>query len=164
MNKSQAIEIILSRYANRELLRKLTTWDENKTFLENASNVGISEHVARGFVAKYHLKFVQDPLKKFIHTRATSNKYLKEWDPNLTVKENAKKLRVPYMKAITIKNNYGLSYTKEYKNGLRLKQLAISRQKDLRDQCIELRKKGMKLCQIGRVYGLTRERIRQIIL
>ena len=163
MKKSEAIKIILSKSNNRLLLERLTAWDENKTFVDNRIALKISSHYARQYVVRYGLEFVKIGSNIIRYNRKARKEHIKNWNPKLTLRENAKKLRIDYNKAVVLSNNHRLPYTKSYKNGLRL-IVEQNSSNPLREQCKELASKGFTNVSIGKVYGLSRERISQILL
>lgn len=168
MNKSKAISIILSKHNNRILYERLTKWDDKKTIVDNATNIGVSIVIARMLLLKFRLGFKRDTFHK-VHLRNYKREkakyYAKKWNPDKTLEENAKLLDVPYSIACSIKNNYNLPFTKKYKSGLKVKFDTNSEQYIIKNAMKDLRDRNkMTLDQIGKIYGLTRERVRQMLL
>ena len=89
---------------------------------------------------------------------------LTKWNPKLTLEENGKKLGVNYARASQIANSYGLSWTKHYKGGYEAVVTAKSFQANIRMQMKSMRDVGVTLDKISKIYGITRERVRQILI
>ena len=165
MNKLKAMELVMQRHMNRRLLNILLAWDESNTVDENADACKISHDYARRITSNYRLRFRKSPFNfRRAYTRVKSDRYIKKWRPDLTIKENAKNLGVTKSAASNIANAYGLSWTKHYKSGMSAKWKAKSRKFDLRMQMKSMRDAGVTLEKIGKAYGITRERVRQIVL
>jgi hypothetical protein len=154
---------MFKRHNVKKLYNTLIKWDEKKTVLENCEAINCSIVKARNLICKYNLKFTRSPFKKRRqYSNDISRGYIKKWDTSKTLEENAKILGVNLSRASCIANNYGLSWTKEYKSGLKLLHQARCVQNSARENMLLLRINGMTLKQVGNVYGVTRERVRQM--
>ena len=166
MTHSKATELIMKRHSNSKLLGLLTKWDEKKTILENMENLEITQAYANNLSSLYQLGFKRSsfgPVRR-VYKRTKSNAYIAKWNPKLTLEENGKKLGVNYARASQIANSYGLSWTKHYKGGYEAVVTAKSFQANIRMQMKSMRDVGVTLDKISKIYGITRERVRQILI
>jgi len=163
MNRDKATKIILSRRHNRKAIERLCKYDENKTVEENAFALKTTVGNLRALIYKHNLKFkISENIKRKHYKRRIKKDYAAKWDVKKTIHENAKLLKVSLQHARHLSANLGLPYSKIYKSGFKVIWQPKDRQIETRAKMEALRSLGMTLEQIGRVFGLTRERVRQI--
>jgi len=163
MNKEQVIQVVLKSNVNaKKLYDRLLLWDENRIFIENAEALGLDNGRARALTFKYNLKFVKHPARGRNHYRLELHKRLaSEWDADLSVEENAKKLNISNGYAWNLRAKFGLSYTRVYKNFV--KKVGPKKQDERIERIKKLRQEGLTLEQIGYIYNISKERVRQLI-
>lgn len=162
MTHNNAVNCLLKRHKNAILYKRLTEWNENLTISENSKNFANINN-AYSFANKYGLSFCRTMARQRKYKRSISDNYRSKWNPKLTIRENAKAMKITYRNAIQIKNNYLLPYTKRYKSGLAEIVPSKFGAQYFRTAFQALAAKGINNAAIGKLYGISRERVRQIL-
>lgn len=146
----------------------LLNWNPLLTVNENCGLLGIG--IMNGYKKKkdYRLKSVVGHGPRHFrqsyrnrHEEAVA-KYRLKWDGTKTLNENASACRISMNKASQVARKYALPYLKITKCSARI-VVAKHSQHEKFEKCLALQGLGFNMMQIGKIVGLTRERIRQLL-
>lgn len=136
----------------KKMRERLLKWDPSLTKRELMQKLGVSYSAINGMVSIYKLKY-KSGFSKF---KEREMRIRSIWNPNLSIRENAVALGMSRSAANIARLKYGLkSYL--YKEG----RLEYNARKEVINF---LRGRGFNLEEIGKLYGVTRQRIHQIEL
>ena len=158
MTREEAIKLVLERRGNfAKEVEKLEKYEKGDTATSFSIKIKSTISRARGFLMFYRL-YEKDILKekaiKLIKERYQDK--VTEWDKEITVHENAKRLGIAHHTAIKVAEIFGLKYSKTWKRSAK----RILREKRI----IEFKQMGVKDAEIGRFFNVSREYVRQIII
>lgn len=167
MTHNKVIGILLKKKSISKLYHRLILWDESKTFQENAFALRVptkSYSMLRMFAYGYSLKFkVSEFASRNFYKRKPKKDYTHLWDETKTIQENAKNLKISIMYARHVASQYNLKFAYAYKSGLRIIKEPRNQMGEVRKQMMALYSIGMTMANIGKAFGVTRERVRQIV-
>ena len=158
MIKEEAVELVLAKRFNfSKDVEKLMKYEPGDTATSLSIKIKSTIARARGFLMFYKL-YEKDILKeraiKLIKERYQDK--VKDWDEEITIHENAKRLGIAHHTARKLAEIFGLKYSKIWKR---------STKRVLREnRIIEFKRMGIKDAEIGRFFNVSREYVRQIII
>lgn len=159
MEREEAIKIVLERSTlTQKLISRFCAWNEDATIYENAKLTCTSVQCARMMSYKYNLKYKKKKGGRSSHKDFSD--LVSGWNGELSVMENAKILGLAREKAYLIKSRFNLPYCKTTKLG---RYQIPARENSISIKAMQaLRQDGFTLEKIGLLYGITRERVRQL--
>ena len=155
MTREEAIkQYLANHFKAEEDIQRLCLYDPKGSLTAFSGKIKLSITAASALLIKNGLGRNRTEAYHAFHLRKKAE-YEKLWNANLTLRENAKRLNKGKDQAYSIAWRYNLPYLPASLTNQKLKRRT--------KRILELRKKGVNEAEMGRFFGLSRERIRQLI-
>lgn len=156
MNRKEAIERILRHNPKlNEYIKRLMAYEKGMSSNEYCNKVKLPISNAIVFLRLHGITL--DRINSLTKTNFKKRKLLSQkWDKNLTISANAIKLGIGTVTASLLSREFSLPYVHHKKlNGFGIKRIK---------RMMKFKEKGLRDSEIARLIGISRERVRQILI